>query len=244
MTYRSTDDALAARKAELEARLAELRAKQQEHAKLAKHATEIVKELEETYARLNTVSTPKSARRSLPLLQRIHIASPCNVPWESMRGDDHVRHCASCDKEVFDLSSLTREQAEALLIEKNGKLCATYYRRADGTILTADCDVGVAKKKKARRKAAVIAVGLAASAAGAIASAFAMREQQHEGTCENTVPTQAIDTTTGTQQLGVTVTPTTPTQPPSMERIRGDVGVPTDDDAPPHRAVRGRVRMR
>jgi len=37
---------------------------------------------------------------------------------------------------VFDLSALTRDEAEALLIAKKGKLCAQYFRREDGTILT------------------------------------------------------------------------------------------------------------
>jgi|LNFM01.1.fsa_nt_gb hypothetical protein len=243
MTYRSPDDALAERKAELEARLSELRAKQKEHAKLAQDATEIVKELEETYARLNTAGASKGARRSLPLLQRLYVASPCNVPWESMRGDDHVRHCASCDKEVFDLSSLTREQAEALLVEKNGKLCAQYYRRDDGTILTADCEVGVAKKKKARRKAAVIAGAFAAAAAGAVAGAFAMRNDsagEVEQGCEQSAHSS------GAQQLGVTATPTAqPARPPSHEMMRGDVAF-EPSEAPPveHRIVRGAVRRR
>ena len=85
-----------------------------------------------------------------------------------------MRHCGSCDKDVFDLSSLTREAAEKLLIEKEGKLCAQYYRRADGTILTADCEVGVAKKSKARRRAAVAAGLLAATASGPVAGARAL----------------------------------------------------------------------
>ncbi|MFO0557087.1 MAG: hypothetical protein U0269_03645 [Polyangiales bacterium] len=240
MSYRSDVDALEARKQTLEKQLAELRARLQETAKLSSDADQLVKELEETYAKLNVRKAPERGRRSLPLLQRIYVASPCNVPWESMSGDDRVRHCASCDKDVFDLSALTRDEAEALLIEKKGKLCAQYYRREDGTILTADCEVGVAKKKKARRRAAVIAGAFAAAAAGAVAGAFAMREESVEQGCEAVAP--SVKPT----QLPTTVT-TTPPQRPAHEMLRGDIAVepsPEQTQRNNYPMVRGRIRSR
>lgn len=243
MSYRSDVDALEARKHTLEKQLAELRAKLQESAKLSDDADQLVKELEETYAKLNVSKAPKGTRKSLPLLQRIYVASPCNVPWESMSGDDRVRHCASCDKDVFDLSALTRAQAEALLIEKNGKLCAQFYRRDDGTVLTADCEVGVAKKKKARRKAAVIAGAFAAAAAGAVAGAFAMRDESVEHGCESHSIEPASNKPT---QLNTTVSPSQP--PPNREMLRGDVAFEPDPSntppTPPRDMVRGRIRAR
>lgn len=75
-------------------------------------------------------------------LDVIQIASPCQVPWETMSGDDRVRHCAQCQKPVYNLSEMTRDEAEKLVLEKAGSLCGRFYRRADGTILTADCPVG------------------------------------------------------------------------------------------------------
>jgi hypothetical protein len=229
MSYRDDVEALRARKDEIERRLAQIRGRQWENEQLAREADELTQELERTWARLNVRQAP--ARRSLPLLQQIYVASPCNVPWESMRGDEHVRHCGSCDKDVFDLSSLTREQAERLLIEKNGKLCVQYYRRADGTILTADCEVGVAKKKKARRRAAVAAGLLAAGAAGAMATASALREQTASHGCERPAGTGEKPA-----QMNTTVTdlPTAPPNPRIM--IRGDMAI--EPRAP---AVRGRI---
>lgn len=236
MSYRDDVQALQDRKEALERQLAAIRAKQRETEKLSKEADEIAKELERTYARINTsTATPK---RSLPLLQRIYVASPCNVPWESMQGDEHVRHCANCDKDVFDLSSLTRDEAEKLLIEKKGKLCAQYYRRADGTVLTADCDVGVAKKKKARRKAAVVAGAFAAAAAGAIAGAFAMREERVDVGCATLNDQEPKPT-----QLTTTVTNATP--PNRGEAMRGDVAFePPQEQQPPRPHVRGVLRVR
>ena len=236
MSYRDDVQALHDRKEALERQLATIRAKQRETEQLSKEADAIAKELEHTYARINT--SKGASKRSLPLLQRIYVASPCNVPWESMQGDDHVRHCASCDKDVFDLSSLTRDEAEKLLIEKKGKLCAQYYRRADGTVLTADCEVGVAKKKKARRKAAVVAGAFAAAAAGALAGAFAMREERVEEGCSMMAHPESKPT-----ELPTTVTNATP--PDRGEPMRGDVAF--EPPAPPPQSrphVRGVVRMR
>jgi hypothetical protein len=67
------------------------------------------------------------------------IASPCSEAWDSMSGDDRVRRCVRCDQNVFSLSALSRQDAEALLERTSGQLCTTYFQRADGTVLTADC---------------------------------------------------------------------------------------------------------
>jgi hypothetical protein len=106
------------------------------------------------------------ARTRLPMLDSVRVASPCNASWDEMLGDDRVRFCTSCEKNVFNLSAMTREDAERLLAERlNGELCVRFYQRADGTVMTQDCPVGVTKK---RRKLAVLA------AAGAGAMAFAV----------------------------------------------------------------------
>jgi hypothetical protein len=46
---------------------------------------------------------------------------------------------------------MTRHQAEALLREKEGQLCARVFRRADGTILTGNCPVGLRAMGRAFR---------------------------------------------------------------------------------------------
>lgn len=59
-----------------------------------------------------------------------------------MDGDERVRHCSQCSRNVYDLSALTRRQAEDLVFEEEGRLCVRFYRRADGTVLTSDCPEG------------------------------------------------------------------------------------------------------
>jgi hypothetical protein len=109
-----------------------------------------------------TTTKPKT---KLPVvLENIRIATPCSADWDDMQGDERVRFCGKCEKNVYNLSAMTREASEALVREKEGRLCVRLYQRQDGTVITADCPVGV---RKARLRARVWAriSGAAASAA-------------------------------------------------------------------------------
>jgi len=76
------------------------------------------------------------------LLANIKVASPCSARWGHMVGDERARFCGQCEKHVYNLSNLTADEAVALIREREGSLCARFYRRADGTVLTSDCPVG------------------------------------------------------------------------------------------------------
>ncbi|MCB9852146.1 MAG: hypothetical protein H6819_03550 [Phycisphaerales bacterium] len=110
--------------------------------------------------------------RSLPILENARIASPCDKSWHAMTGDDRTRFCSACEKNVFNLVGLSDEEATALILEKEGRLCVRLYQRADGTLLTSDCPVGL---RAARRKLAR-AVGVVAACFGVLltATAFGM----------------------------------------------------------------------
>jgi hypothetical protein len=184
MTYRSDREALEAQKSELEARLVELRARLAANKQAESEMLATVRALEETYVKLRSSShqaRDRPAQRALPILQRVYIASPCAVPWGSMSGDERERLCASCNKSVYDLSTMTTAEAEALLRQKGTDACLRIFRRFDGTILTADCPVGVEKKQRARRRAAVAAV--VAATATATAGAALLRART-ESTCD------------------------------------------------------------
>ena len=62
-------------------------------------------------------------KNALELLSQIRIASPCHADWDEMTGDDHVRFCGHCEKNVYNLSALTSEQAFSL-IRKRRDGCA------------------------------------------------------------------------------------------------------------------------
>lgn len=72
-------------------------------------------------------------------LDVIEVKNPCTESWEGMRGDGPVRHCGLCRMNVYNLSAMTREEAEETVRSKEGRLCVRFYRRADGTVSTADC---------------------------------------------------------------------------------------------------------
>lgn len=106
---------------------------------------------------------------SLPVLPRVQIASPCSARWEDMKGDEVTRHCAQCDLDVHNLSAMTSPEAEAFLQARvgAGRVCARFYRRADGTVLTKDCPVGLALlRRRAARAAGRIAAAVLFLATG------------------------------------------------------------------------------
>lgn len=147
MTYRSDLDALAARQSALESEVAQKTRELAEATQMLADAT---------------------ARAKLPVLDNIRVAAPCSADWSKMTGDERVRHCGDCKKNVYNLSDMTRDEAQALIIEKEGKLCVRYFRRADGTILLKDCSIGVSRRRKRR----IIAAGAAALLAGGAAVAL------------------------------------------------------------------------
>ena len=81
-------------------------------------------------------------------LDNIRIASPCSADWNKMDGDERKRFCGACKLNVYNLSGMTRYDAENLLRLSEGRLCVRYFKRPDGTILTKDCPVGWAKVKQ------------------------------------------------------------------------------------------------
>ncbi len=105
-------------------------------------------------------------------LGKVHVASPCTASWDAMEGDDTARFCGQCQKNVYNLSAMTKKEAADLVRNQEGRLCVRYFKRADGTLLTADCPVGAgAKRRKAVRNLVVLAGTGAALAGYRIASA-------------------------------------------------------------------------
>lgn len=95
----------------------------------------------------------------------LRVASPClTAEWSSEKGEPFARHCATCDKSVYNLSLMTSDEANDLIREKNGKLCISLYHGFNGKVLTADAPVGFRalrrKYLKARAWIVCFALGL------------------------------------------------------------------------------------
>ncbi|MFL6208808.1 MAG: hypothetical protein ACJ74W_08150 [Pyrinomonadaceae bacterium] len=87
------------------------------------------------------------ARFSHPL-KYVRVAAPCPASWERMLGNDRVRFCDQCNLNVYNLSALTKRDAERLIMSTEGRLCVRFYRRADGSILTQNCPTGLRALKR------------------------------------------------------------------------------------------------
>jgi len=92
-------------------------------------------------------------------INKLRVASPCSVGWETMSGDEHKRFCNLCQLNVYNFSEMTTEEVQKLVAESEGRICGRLYKRADGTVLTKDCPVGLRayQKRVARFAGATLA---------------------------------------------------------------------------------------
>lgn len=97
-------------------------------------------------------------------LDKIGVATPCEASWDAMEGDERVRYCGSCRLSVYNLSAMSRREAEDLVRNRHGagageRLCVKFFRRADGTLVTDECG---RVRRALRRKALLIRTAAAA----------------------------------------------------------------------------------
>jgi hypothetical protein len=105
---------------------------------------------------LNGVFMPKFTSP----LDNIRIASPCSADWNQMYGDERKRFCGDCKLNVFNLSGMTRDEAESLIMNAEGRLCVRFFQRVDGSVITQDCPVGWARVKHRSRVIATAALSM------------------------------------------------------------------------------------
>jgi hypothetical protein len=95
-------------------------------------------------------------------LDHIKIAAPCSADWDQMFSfeGERVRFCSQCNLNVYNLSDMSRQEAEALIYKTEGRLCVRFYRRADGSILTQNCPVGLKAIKRRVAWVAQVVLGM------------------------------------------------------------------------------------
>mgnify|MGYP001191742874 CR=1 FL=1 len=73
-------------------------------------------------------------------LNTLDIAEPCDQDWHTMPGDKTARACAHCQKRVFDISELRREEIKDLFARRapGQPLCLRIIRDSEGDVLTRD----------------------------------------------------------------------------------------------------------
>ncbi|MEJ7849197.1 MAG: carboxypeptidase-like regulatory domain-containing protein [Pyrinomonadaceae bacterium] len=107
-------------------------------------------------------------------INTLRVASPCSVGWETMTGDDRVRSCNSCQLNIYNTAEMTKAEVVNLIENHEGRLCIRLHKRADGTVITKDCPVGI----RAYRKRAAQFAGAAFTA---ILGLFSTSYSQNSG---------------------------------------------------------------
>lgn len=110
-------------------------------------------------------------------LDLIQIASPCTASWDEMAGDQRVRFCSHCRLNVYNLSEMSHQQAEAFIQQREGRTCVRFFRREDGTVLTRDCPVGIRalRQRFIRAISAIAALVVASLSATLLANSLNRR---------------------------------------------------------------------
>jgi hypothetical protein len=107
----------------------------------------------------------------------LRIASPCKAAWKNMDGDDRVRFCRECNRNVYNLTAMTEREARRVVTEREGRLCVRFHRRQDGTVLTSDCPVGGKRSFLLAGARAVAAVAGVAAGVTALSACNPVEEQ-------------------------------------------------------------------
>jgi carboxypeptidase family protein len=98
------------------------------------------------------------------------------MAWDDMAGNERVRFCSQCKLNVYDISAMTKSEAESFIANAEGRICAKLYRRADGSIMTRDCPVGLRAIRKRVSRATAAAFSALVSLFGGSAT-FAQQQQ-------------------------------------------------------------------
>ncbi|MGC2236639.1 MAG: hypothetical protein WA584_10790 [Pyrinomonadaceae bacterium] len=153
-------------------------------------------------------------------LDNIRIASPCKADWNEMMGNERRKFCAECKLNVYNLSGMTRAEAENLLINSEGRVCVRFYRRTDGSIITRDCPVGWKALKQRVSKAATAFVSVVFGIVSGL-GLTALFSQPEE---ENNV----VKSTVESRISKVNVIPFEPISTPEIKKnaVMGDVSLP------------------
>ena len=113
-------------------------------------------------------------------LDSIKVASACSADWDAMVGNNRQRHCGDCKLDVYNLSGMTKQEAENLIMNSEGRVCARFFRRADGTVITKDCPVGWAAVKKRMSKVWTAFASIMITAVGSIGITSFMTQQNEK----------------------------------------------------------------
>jgi hypothetical protein len=150
-------------------------------------------------------------------LDHLRIAAPCSADWDQMFSfeDKRVRFCSQCNLNVYNLSDMSRQEAEALINKTEGRLCVRFYRRADGSILTQNCPVGLRAIKRRVSWAAQVVLGMVLSFVSALGLYIFHLGRKSYPLLDNRTPFEEPFPTTG-----MVASPPRNQAPPRLGKVR------------------------
>lgn len=104
--------------------------------------------------------------------------SSCPFSWTEESAKVRFKHCAKCQRTIYDLDGMEQERVEALILKRENLDRFVLYERPDGKFMTSDCPV--AQKRR------IQLIGLVAVCVCAIALVAAFMMMQPP-------PTPAVD---------------------------------------------------
>lgn len=91
------------------------------------------------------------------------VPNPCHEDWDKLTPEERGHFCTVCETKVWDLSSLTREEAAEFLHDTEGDLCVSYWERQNGEVIHREAPV-VPLSRLVRRLPAAAGFSLALAA--------------------------------------------------------------------------------
>jgi len=169
-------------------------------------------------------------------LDHVKIAAPCPADWDQMFSfeDKRVRFCSQCNLNVYNLSGMSRQEAEALITKTEGRLCVRFYRRADGSILTQNCPVGLKAIKRRVAWVAQVALGMVLSLVSGLGLYI-----YHLGRNPLTLPGNPFKVNRHPEVIGKIALPKSEFRPKAALYEQGEVvAAPRQNDLTPHNKVK------
>lgn len=104
------------------------------------------------------------------LFDLIDVPEPCPQSWETMQGDDKSRFCGSCEKDIYNLSEMTRSEAKKLILQSKESVCVRLEKDTHGKVKT------LKKQLHQITRQVPIAAGVLSASLALAASADAQRK--------------------------------------------------------------------
>lgn len=119
--------------------------------------------------RIVSITFQKEAYNPKIMKQIFRTGSPCSADWDRMVGNERVRYCPECKRDVYDFSRMSDKDVEQLLSRREQRLCARVRQRPDGTVVTTGSTVSFGVLVRRISRVASIALAAAISVGPATA---------------------------------------------------------------------------